>query len=369
MSCHGRLARAQPSEEQAASPAGEKVRLVYRGYEGCPDAGAFRAAVAQRVAASDWEASPGELARRIDVVVARAGDAYVATIELLDADGHRLRRAVRGRDCGDVVNGIALVTALAIESRIDEAFEQSEPTMATAENASVSAASPTSAASSEPARATSVSPAAEPAPGASGAAPAAVVAEEPPAQSLPSDAASVPLRWRAGVRGGILTGIAPSVAPGGGIAGMLEIDAMRFGLSVFGFSSGHVIVSGVEARFDLLTARVEGCPIAFDLGESLALEPCVMFEGGVLRGRGYSDPPTVAEGQSGRAPWLAPGALARLVASFGAVVVELEGGARFPLRREEFYVLSEGEVGATRTSVHEVPATSFGAVLGVGLRL
>jgi len=173
-----------------------------------------------------------------------------------------------------------------------------------------------------------------------------------------------------------VTGIAPSVAPGVGIAGVLELDALRFGLSLSGFSSGREIESGVEARFDLLTSRLEGCPIAFDLGASLGLEPCVTFEGGVLSGRGYSSPPAVAEGQSGLSPWLAPGALARLVASFGQLVVELEGAARFPLRREEFYVLSEAEGGAEdagaaeiRTRVHEVPTISFGAALGVGLRL
>ena len=368
--CHARPANAQLSEGLGNEPAGEKVRLVYRADPGCPDAEAFRTAVARRVS-TDWEASPEELARRIDIGVARLGDGYVATIELLDAQGRRLRRAVRGRDCGDVVNGIALVTALAIEARLDEAVHQSEPVTATASPAAVAPAlaAPVPAA---PAAAPPAAPApAAPAPAAP--APAAPAAPAPEAGTVPavtetavpaSDEASVPLHWRAGVRGGFVSGIAPRLAPGLGIAGMLERGALRLGLSVFGFSSGHLTEAGVEARFDLLTSRFEACPVAFELGAWLALEPCASFEVGVLSGRGYSNPPTVAEGQSGRSPWLTPGALGRLVGSFGQLVVELEGSARFPLSREEFYVVTE----AGRTSVHEVPRTSFGAAIGVGLR-
>lgn len=153
------------------------------------------------------------------------------------------------------------------------------------------------------------------------------------------------------------------------LAGTLELGAARFGLSLLGFSSGRVTEAGVEARFDLLAARIEGCPIAFDVAGPLSLEPCVSFEAGALSGRGYSDPPTVDEGQSGSSPWLAPGGVARLVVNFGQLVVELEGAARFPLSREEFYVDSESEGGESmRTSVHQVPVTSFGAAAGVGLR-
>jgi len=178
----------------------------------------------------------------------------------------------------------------------------------------------------------------------------------------------VQLGWRAGVRAGVVTGIAPRVAPGVGVAGMLELGAARLGLSVFGFSSGRVTESGVEARFDLLASRVEGCPLAVEVAGPLALEPCVSFEAGALWGRGYADPPTVEEGQSGRVPWLAPGALARLVGSFGRLVVELEGSVRVPLRREEFFVRSESESGeVSETRVHEVPAIAFGVAAGVGL--
>lgn len=74
---------------------------MYRGLAQCPDDAVFRAAVARRLS-GDWEALPGERARRLDVVVSRAGEGYVATIELLNSEGRRLRRAVRGRDrCHD----------------------------------------------------------------------------------------------------------------------------------------------------------------------------------------------------------------------------------------------------------------------------
>ncbi|HEU5074626.1 MAG TPA: hypothetical protein VFU02_10640 [Polyangiaceae bacterium] len=394
-----RFVSAQQGDAVTSEPTQEKVRLVYRGPEECPDAGAFRTVVARRLG-GDWEAAPGELARRIEIVVARTQDGYVATIGLLNAEGQQLRRAVRGRDCKDVVNGIGLVTALAIEARVDEAFDRSEPVQAPAPTSSSTpggapAGAPAAAAKPAGVASAAVQPGAAPAaqprgappvatqpgaappaatqPGAAppAAAPAAPVAATPaaPLQQDSPDENGVPLQWRAGVRGGFATGIAPRLAPGLGVAGMLERGDARFGLSVFAFSSGRVTEAGVEARFDLVTSRLEACPIAFDLGGSIALEPCASFEAGVLSGRGYSDPPTVAEGHSGRSPWWAPGVLGRMVVSFGQLVVELEGSARFPLRREEFYVDPEGEGTAGSTiTVHEVPATSFGAALGVGLR-
>jgi len=364
---HAGLADAQPSEGQGREA--EKVRLEYRGLEGCPDAAAFRAAVARRVA-GDWEASPGELARRIDVVVSRLADGYVATIQLLDAEGQRLRRAVRGSDCGDVVNGIALVTALAIEARIDEALDRSEPEALAATSSSGAPVAPATpiapSAPGEPAPAT-VAPAAPATAPAAPAAPAAAAAQ--PSEESAAQGGSNPVTWRASVRGGFVTGIAPRVAPGLALAGVLELEAARLGVSVLGFSSGRVTEAGVDARFDLLSFRFEGCPVAFELGSSLALEPCASFEAGALWGQAYSDPPSVEQGQSGRAPWLAPGALGRLVGSFGQLVVELEGAVRFPLRREEFYVEPQAE-GAedSRTVVHDVPGISFGASVGIGIR-
>lgn len=373
---HARPISAQSGGGVGSEPVAEKVRLEYRGLEGCPDADAFRAAVAGRLT-SGWEASPGELARRIDVVVSRVENGFVATIELLDAAGQRLRRAVRGHACGDVVNGIALVTALAIQSRIDEALDRSEPAQAagsTASSTQSGAAVPTpgsNASAPAPAPAFLAAPAPVAAP-ASVAAPApapAPPAPAPPDHGAASDGASVPLRWRVSLRAGLGTGVAPSVAPGLAAAVMLERGRARFGLSLFGLTSGRVTESGVEARFDLVASRLEGCPIAFDLGGAIALEPCAFFEVGALSGRGYSDPPTVAEGQRGVSPWLAPGAVGRLLGSFGLLVVELEAGAAIPLLREEFYVETQSDGGSvSKTPVHEVAAVSFGAAVGVGVR-
>ena len=378
---HSTPPSAQPSDATGSEPVQAKVRLSYGGPDECPAPGAFRAAVARRLSI-DWEAPPGELARRIDVVVSRVADGYGATIELLDAAGQRLRRAVRGRDCADVVDGIALVTALAIESRIDEALDRSEPEKSPGSSPNATpartpaplpgASAPTNAA--PPVRATGGTPVAgtpavaEPSPGAPRGAPAAVASgTETSAPGAAPAGPSVPLQWRASLRAGFATGIAPRLAPGVGVAAVLEYGAARFGLAFLGFSSGRVTASGVEARFDLVTSRLEGCPSAIELASSMALELCASFDAGVLSGRGYSDPPTVAEGQSGLSPWLAPGAVARLVGSFGQLVVEFEGGARFPLRREEFFVDSGEGAGETRISVHEVPATSLGAALGLGL--
>src|SRR5262249_27848031 len=126
LASHAALAQPAPSAAGPPPPARERITLAYSAPSECPGTDTFHDEVRSRVA-DGWEAAPGELARRITITVAKRGERYVASIEFRNPQGQNVARSVAGQNCEDVVNGIALVTALAIESRVDEALEESEP--------------------------------------------------------------------------------------------------------------------------------------------------------------------------------------------------------------------------------------------------
>lgn len=310
----------------------EKVRILYRAPEGCPDERAFLDGVRGRVG-SDWEAAPEELARRIDVQVRPEGERYVASIEFLNAGGERVRRVVSGKFCANVVNGIALVTALAIDSRVEEALEQSEPATAR-----------------EPADPVKPAPR------------AALPPRERAAERVPPAA---PLVVRAGARAGAVTGVGPTAAFGPGLFAGVEASPLELAVAVDLVRSGRVRRLGVAARYQLISARLEAGP-RLAITSWLALSPAGFFEAGALRAEAEAEPPRVERGAPGTALWLAPGVVARAAASWGPLFLGLELMGRFPLVREQFYVETDGQRAPV---VHRVPEFSAGTALAAGVRL
>jgi hypothetical protein len=311
------------------APPLDHIALVYAAPAECPQGDAFRSAVRER-ASGDWEAQPGELARRIDVSVKRSGERYVAAIVFLNAAGERISRSLSGQSCEDVVNGIALVTALAIQSRVEEALAQSEP---------------------EPPKPPAKS--AVPVP-----APSATLPAQPPAHPPPVRETFV--RLGAAARAASGTGPGPSFGPM--LFGVLEWRRTRLGLAVSGLWSPRVTQGGVSAHYRRLSARLDGCPYAIGRG-TLTFEPCAFFEAGSLHGEG--DPgASLASTNGGGSPWLVPGVLLRLLARFEPVVVTLELGGGAPLVRERFGFVSGG---VEHTTFH-VPAFVLDGALGAGVR-
>jgi hypothetical protein len=307
-------------------PAVERIALDYSAPAECPGDAAFRAEVRER-ASGDWEAAPGELARRITVSVSRSGERYVAAIVFLNPEGERVSRTLSGRECNDVVDGIALVTALAIQSRVEEAVAQSEPE------------------------------APKPAPGASAPKPAAVVAPKPPATSKsPHD---THVRFGAAVR--VASGVGPGASVGPAAFAALEWRRTRLGLGFSALWSGRVTADGVSASYRRLSLRIDGCPYAFGSAR-FWFEPCAFFEAGSLHGQGEPGA-QLSEARGGASPWLVPGLLLRVVARFDPVVVELELGGGPPLVRGRF-----GVVGAEERTTFRVPPFVLDGALGAGLR-
>ncbi len=336
VACSGWCAAALAQEPSAAPAASsERIALVYSAPPECPGDEAFRAEVRAR-ATSDWEGRPGELARRIAVTVVLRGERYIAAIEFLSPQGDRVTRSVAGKSCGDVVNGIALVTALAIQSRVEEALEQSEPE------------------SSPPAAPPPEAPKPEPAPVPPPAAPRA----EPDAESR--------THLRLGAAAAVATGVGPVPVIGPAFFAAVEWDGPRLGVAGEAFWSGSVQANGVPARFRRLTARVEGCPVSFSV-QSVAFEPCAFVELGSLRGDGELALPTTLVKQGGGASlWVAPGIATRFIVSFEPLLVSLEGTARVPVVQEKFGVVN---AGAAPQEVYAVPAVAVGGALGLGIRL
>ncbi len=325
-----------PAREVDAEPAPavERIALVYSAPAECPDDAAFRSAVRAR-ASGDWEARPGELARRITVSVAKQDEKYVAAIVFVngDGDGATVARNLSGRVCADVVDGIALVTALAIQSRVEEALARSEPEPAQPPPAAVAVVKP-------------------------------AVAQNAPAPAPKSAAKpSAATRFRFGVAARVASGTAPAASFGPTVFGAVELGRARLGLSAGGLWSGSATANGVAAKYLRLSGRLDGCPYAFGT-TTLAFEPCAFFEAGALHGAGEPSA-GLSTTSGGWSPWLVPGVLLRLVTGFDPLVVELELGGGPPLVRERFGRIVDGQEQTT----FRVPPFVVDAALGIGFRL
>jgi hypothetical protein len=341
--CFSTPAAAQSDELAVAQL--EKVRIEYHAPSECPDVDAFKHLVRNRVLA-DWEAGPGEFARRVVVDVSSIEGQYTATVELADEAGSRGAKTVSGAVCANVVDGIALATALAIEARGQDGQEPTEvgpvtspPADGPADTATARAAAPLPA---------SASP-----------------AERRPEPDPPRPVAATG-GWRLSglrlsARALLATGIGPTVAGGAALGIVIETRGARLGVALQGWRTGRMEVRDVRARFERLSARVEGCPIVLALSGWASVEPCPFVELGVVTGEAFEDPPAVIRGNRGSAPWYAAGGLGRLVGRFGRFVVELEGAAGAPLRRERFYVEGGDEI-------HRVPAYYGAFAAGLGVR-
>jgi hypothetical protein len=343
---------AQDTEERA--PGLDRVRVEYRAPSECPDVEAFKRLVSSRVSET-WEAAPGELARRFVVEVTSLEGTYAATAEVADERGERAVKTVSGAECAHVVDGIALVTALAIQSR----GGNDEPPASDAADAPA-AEPPSPAPGSAASAARTPSPVAAPASAAAGdGAQARAFRAQPPSGHARGSPFSAGLRVSA--RAALATGVGPSPAAGAELGIVLEPGGARLGVVLQAFRSGRTEAHGITARFELLSARVEGCPLALVLTDWASLEPCPFAALGVMTGQAFEDPPAAIRGERGSAPWYAAGGFGRAVGRFGSLIVEVEALLGAPLRRERFYVERGGET-------YQVP-TIYGAVaVGLGVR-
>jgi hypothetical protein len=327
----------------AAAPAraSEAVRFEYEAPSECPNQAAFVERVRERLPDARL-AADGELARTFVVTITVDESGATAQVDFVDADGSTAFRKVRGGTCEEVVSGIALVTALAIDARATAAQGTAAATPSVASSPPVVAAP----AEQRPKVAESAAPETR----------AALPKREPLRGST--------LSFSAGIGAGYASHKGPSGAP--------TFDAF-FGarLSAYG-PSGRASVwhfrsdatsSAREARFRGFGSRLEACPLA--LGSSpWFIEPCLAVDAGVLLASGVEGAAVVDPQDSARG-WCDVLALARVGTLLsGWLLLEAQGEVAVPLVAYR-YGFGDPPVDP---DVFEVPRLGVSARGGIGFR-
>jgi hypothetical protein len=311
----------------------EPIHLAYESLSPCPSQPAFEQAVRQRT--RSWTAVAKDLAHRtFSVSLSNDGASWTGRL-LIDRGGQvPSTRTVSGDSCEEVAEAMALVVAVAIDPRATLSAPETEARTEPAE-VSVREAVQETVAEAEPR--------------------VEVVRTAPNVRTAPSS------RWRTGL--GAQVALQQGPAPGilWTLPPFVELRLDRpdapdpvFRLSVGRGADEEDSADGATARFTWTFARAEACG-AWDAGD-FRFVPCVMAEGGALRGasRGVDRPraesrPWFVLGLVGRGQWfLTPG-----------FFLEAQGSLGTPVVRDRFYL----EPDAT---VHDVPFLTWGGAVGLG---
>jgi len=272
-------------------------------------------------------AEPGELAQSFVVTVSVDDAGAAARVDFVDPDGVPITRSVRGATCDEVVSGIALVTALAIDARAVTEVTPPAP----------------------PASAPPPPPATKPPP------------PPPPAPPPPSPAKVEP-RFAAGLGAGWVSNAGPS--------GALAFDAFFVAgigargpsarLSAFHWRAELSGPTGQAGRLRYYGGRLEGCPLLVELAPPLFFEPCLGADLAALVSSGVESselPVTDGDTQFYADAIL----LGRLGLALGAMaLLEVQAGATVPFTWPSF--------GFDEQSVFEVPRVGASVRGGVGIR-
>jgi hypothetical protein len=320
----------------AAEPApADAVRVAYSAPPECPGEEAFLTAVRARIGRA-WEAPPDHMARTIAVTVRVEGARSVARIDFTDGEGRPVSRIVSGETCSDAVAGIALVTALAIESRIGEGepapASQSEPPAVATSQLNPAPAPPTL-----------------------------------PAQRKPGRSARAPWHVDLGLAGAVAAGVGPSPAFGGRfVAGLGWPRGPDVRVGVDYLTTAVTTVpeyGGVRVQMYEIGARASACPVVLSLGGARVL-PCAGVSAGTMHAETRASIGVRATG-GGSSPYVAPFAELRVDVAFHALFVEASGEVRFFADRPTFAL----EPPNDQSPLYPVPVVAAGGTLGLGLRL
>jgi hypothetical protein len=328
----------------------EAVRLDYRAPVECPDALVFIERVRKRVPSARM-AAPEELAREVVVVVSTDEEGFMARLDFVDVRGETITRTLSGNACDDVVSGIALVTALALEAQRE--LEGHAPEAA-------STAAPESPGDAPSDTETPAAPAAAP-----------PINVNPPAALDPERVPPVPPRRRrarprflhgAGVGGGNAWFVAPGTPAVFDAMFRLAHTSLPGSLRA-GFRGwlSAVTVGNRSANFLGYTGALEGCSVPWPRSGRVRFEPCLGTTLGVLEAEGDQSA-ELATAESARIFWADARGIARLRLTLTRLV-ELEGQGELgvPLRTHRFLFQNPEQ------TVFEVPRVGLGWRAGVML--
>lgn len=261
--------------------------LEYTAHPACPSA----QELVDHVKSREPDAARALEALAVTVTATRAGGQYVAAVRIGDGGA----REVAAPNCGQAVEAIALVLALALR-------EHAPP--------------PPPPPPSPPPPATLPPPP-----------PVPVVRAPPPAV----------VTWAAGVGVGVVGGVVPGVRP----SVPFFLEARRVGPDRFAPSARLGLVwavgsaspePGVSADFSWFAVELEPCA-GWRVGEAWLFDGCLRARLGGLQGRGQDvqDPTRPWRG------WVSLGAAARARFELDAWFLELDVGASAPLLRDRFF--------------------------------
>jgi hypothetical protein len=325
----------------APAEADESPRFELAAYDmigGCPDEAAFRAEVERRVHART------KTPLKVSIHVLQQPRSLDGTIDVIDANGGRSTRNVSALQCSEIVSAAALVVALAIDD----------------------------AAESDPAPVTNATP--------PGPIPEVIPTVDPLTVGTDRSEPVVPeweqsdLVFRAGVDGGLETGIVPHVVAALPIFVELGNERRSPGPHfeprarlawTFAASSRDSIPTGA-ATFHWWSGALDLCPLRLSfvtLGHrSLSdVRMCGRLELGELTGDGEGSPRPLTQHRLWAA-WGVPFTFRIEVTP--RFFIEADGGPRFPILRDQFTV----STGNSKLFRPPVVGTSVGIGAGVIFR-
>ncbi len=327
------LALSSPAE------AGPDPPLAYRAPDRCPTEEAFLVRLRSRLGPGKGVGS----GRSLSVQIAFGNGRYAGQLSLLEVGGRSTTKSLSDVDCEELVDALALVAALALETDDRDAGPGGAPPGASSSPAPGSPpASAPAASGSVPASPSATASSASPPVGLPGSAPAstkatstassspgvdAVGSPEPsPAHETgePEASPAPPPRFGVALSGLVTTGPAPRPLLGGALTvgwNLSGSGAFRPILEIGGaasFSPDAPEAKGT-ASFTWLTARAVAYLLQWPPGSGAVLRAGLAGDFGALLARGRD---TTAPASSSR-PW----------ASLGGIVgVEVPAGSRFAVR-------------------------------------
>jgi hypothetical protein len=299
---------------------------------------------------------PGETARGF-VVSVEAGAPARGTITVTNEQGTEGMRALEAATCEDVVDGLALILALAVDpkARTVATGAGAQPKVPLAE------APPPPLASAQP-------PASPPlvAPQQTPARPSAAPIPVSRAPDAPDREVAGPLplarRFFVGAELALATGVAPSAlfaaAPYIGVRALrAPIVDVSVRASFVRADSGSTSVLNGQADFTWTVGRLDGCAL-FQVGGRLGIGPCARVEAGALDVVGSGAGVTSQTQDTG---WFAAGGTVGIEwPVFGALLLEGDAGVMGRFIQDSFYFRPD------RADAYHVAAAGFDAALGIG---
>ncbi|HEX6766931.1 MAG TPA: hypothetical protein VF103_15655 [Polyangiaceae bacterium] len=351
----GIILAAPPASSETQYPAVEPdhVRISFVAPRTCPDKASLVAQISKRVTIP-WLADDTELARHIAVALEQTPTGFRGRMDYVDGSGRTVTRSLDAPDCDQAMAGIALVTALAIETQAATPLPEADSPRAPADaptqrqiaatgTAAAVEASATHASSTEAVRADSSATS-------SSSAPSPTAARES-------------MRHEVGAFAGAMRGVGPGVAFGGAVfwgIGQEPFPVVRVIARWYQAGDGEDSASGMDARFRVIAGAPQLC-MGHSFVGALAGALCAGIELGQYMAQGTTGDASLFDTHAYYLFWAAAEVAAPVRLAGKTAFVQLEPALRFPLVDGSFTFNNPDEL------VYDIPDVALALNLAVGI--